>query len=213
MAAERGIPHNPEQHAAYVGSWNQALQQDKHEIFRAAHDASAITDYLLGMERQRSLVAKQPAPGPALAAGSTRSTGPHTLSGEEHGKSGPPSQTRELSDSLAAAQSITTQALGDTAKMLTAQTGSGIYYGVILSETTHHFIQRQSAHSGIAHLKELLDQQPQVGAHVRIHYADTRGTVREVRSAPRPQSSADDAVLFTCTCHFALAVQAPSHDG
>jgi hypothetical protein len=157
------------------------LQQDKHESFRAAHDASAITDYLLGLERERSLVAEQPATGPALAAGSACSTGPHAVSGEEHGKSGPPSQTRELSDSLAAARSITAQALGDSAKMLTAQTGSGIYYGVILGETTHHLIQRQSAHSGIAHLKELLDQQPQVGAHVRIHYVDTRGTVREVR--------------------------------
>jgi hypothetical protein len=32
-------------------------------------------------------------------------------------------------------------------------------------------------------------------------------------SAPRVQSSADDAGLFTCTCHFVLAVQAPSRDG
>jgi len=181
MAAERGIPHNPEQHAAYVGSWIQVLQQDKHEIFRAAHDASAITDYLLALERERSLVGEQPAAGPALAAWSTRSTGPHAVSGEEHGKSGPPSQTRELSDSLAAARSITAQALGGSARMLTAQTGSGIYHGVILGETTHHLIQRQSARSGIAHLKNLLDQQPQVGDHVRIHYANSKGTVREFR--------------------------------
>jgi antirestriction protein ArdC len=34
LAAERGIPHDPEQHAAYVGSWINLLKQDKHEIFR-----------------------------------------------------------------------------------------------------------------------------------------------------------------------------------
>ena len=44
LAAERGIPHDPEQHAAYVGSWIKALREDKNEIFRAAHDASAATD-------------------------------------------------------------------------------------------------------------------------------------------------------------------------
>ena len=185
LAAERGIPHDPEQHAAYVNSWIQALRQDKHEIFRAAHDASAITDYLLGLERERSIVAEQPTAEPALTAGTARSTGPRSVSSEEHGKGGPPSQPRDLLDSLAAARSITARALGNSAKMLTAQTESGIYHGVILGETTHHLIKRQSAHSAIAHLKELLDQQPQVGAHVRIHYANSRGTVREVRECTK----------------------------
>ena len=80
-----------------------------------------------------------------------------------------------------AAQSITTQALGNSAKMLTAQPDSGIYHGVIIGETACHLIQRQSAHSGVAHLKNLLDRQPQVGDHVRIHYANSKGTVREFR--------------------------------
>ena len=51
LAAERGIPHDPDRHAAYVGNWITALQNDKNEIFRAAHDASAATDYLLALER------------------------------------------------------------------------------------------------------------------------------------------------------------------
>jgi antirestriction protein ArdC len=55
LAAERGIPHDPEYHAAYVGSWIKTLRQDKNEIFRAAHDASAATDYLLALERDRSV--------------------------------------------------------------------------------------------------------------------------------------------------------------
>ena len=181
MAAERGIPHNPEQHAAYVGSWIQALQQDKHEIFRAAHDASAITDYLLGLERQRSLAAEQPSAGPALTPGRIPSADRQLIQGPEHGRSGPPSQPQELADSLTAAQSITAQALGNSARTLTAETESGIYRGVILGETACHVIQRQSAHTGIAHLKDSLDRQPQVGDHVRIHYANSNGTVREFR--------------------------------
>ena len=55
LSAERGIPHDPEQHAAYVSSWVTALKQDKNEIFRAAHDASAATDFLLTLERDRSI--------------------------------------------------------------------------------------------------------------------------------------------------------------
>jgi antirestriction protein ArdC len=47
LAAERGIPHDPEQHAAYVGAWIKTLKEDKNEIFRAAHDASTAADFLL----------------------------------------------------------------------------------------------------------------------------------------------------------------------
>lgn len=50
LSAQRGIPHDPEQHAAYVGSWIEALRKDKNEIFRASKDAAAATDYLLERE-------------------------------------------------------------------------------------------------------------------------------------------------------------------
>jgi antirestriction protein ArdC len=53
LAAERGIPHNPEQHAAYVGSWINALKNNKNEIFRAAKDAHTATDYIIGLERSK----------------------------------------------------------------------------------------------------------------------------------------------------------------
>jgi hypothetical protein len=55
LAAERGIPHDPAQHAAYVGSWIKVLKQDKNEIFRAAQDASRAADFLLALERDRSV--------------------------------------------------------------------------------------------------------------------------------------------------------------
>jgi antirestriction protein ArdC len=49
VAAETGIPHQPdEQHAAYLKSWSKALREDKNELFRAAKDAGRAADYLLG---------------------------------------------------------------------------------------------------------------------------------------------------------------------
>ena len=72
VAAERGIPHDPAQHAAYLGSWIKTLREDKNEIFRAAHDASAATDYLLSLERDRSIADEALAAGPPLDSGGSR---------------------------------------------------------------------------------------------------------------------------------------------
>jgi hypothetical protein len=72
LAAECGIPHNPEQHAAYVGSWIKTLREDKNEIFRAAHDASAATDYLLSLERDRSIADEALAAGPTVDSPGSR---------------------------------------------------------------------------------------------------------------------------------------------
>jgi antirestriction protein ArdC len=66
LAAERGIPHDPEQHAAYVSSWINVLKQDKNEIFRAAHDASRAADFLLALERVRSVSVEVPRVGRVL---------------------------------------------------------------------------------------------------------------------------------------------------
>ncbi|HTW64438.1 MAG TPA: zincin-like metallopeptidase domain-containing protein [Bryobacteraceae bacterium] len=71
LAAQRGIPHDPEQHAAYVGSWITALKRDKNEIFRAAHDASAATDFILALERDQSLGEERLAAGADLAPGAS----------------------------------------------------------------------------------------------------------------------------------------------
>jgi len=54
MAAELGVPHDPANHAAYVGSWIKALREDKNEIFRAAHEASIATDFVLSLDREVS---------------------------------------------------------------------------------------------------------------------------------------------------------------
>jgi antirestriction protein ArdC len=57
MAAELGVPHDPANHAAYVGSWIKALREDKNEIFRAAHEASSATDFVLSLDREVSRAA------------------------------------------------------------------------------------------------------------------------------------------------------------
>ena len=51
MAAETGIPHDEEQHKAYVQSWAKVLKEDKNEIFRAATEAGKAVDYVLDKER------------------------------------------------------------------------------------------------------------------------------------------------------------------
>ncbi|WP_178392299.1 zincin-like metallopeptidase domain-containing protein [Burkholderia sp. SRS-W-2-2016] len=53
LGDELGIGHDPGQHAAYVGSWIKALQDDPLEIFRAAAEAEKIQEYVLAFEQQQ----------------------------------------------------------------------------------------------------------------------------------------------------------------
>ncbi len=47
------LGHDPSRHAAYVGSWIQALRDDPREIYRASKDAQDMSDYLLDRGRDR----------------------------------------------------------------------------------------------------------------------------------------------------------------
>ena len=49
-----GIPHDPEQHAAYVNSWIKALEDDPYEIVRACRDAEPVSYTHLFGSRQTS---------------------------------------------------------------------------------------------------------------------------------------------------------------
>ena len=250
LAAERGIPHDHEQHASYVNSWIGALKRDKNEIFRAAHDASKATDFILALERDKSIGEEDLASGAVLSSGVSGSSTAAMLEQETEqihhdrervdekesdadlsatdpaligvapnaneqavparestqyaARYEPASGTVNVhekqtatdrrstvatpgSESLAAAKSITAKVLGDSAKTLAAQTESGNYRGPIIGQTEHHIIQRQSAGTGIAHPKDLLDRQPQTGESVRINYSDSKGAVREFRERTKAQ--------------------------
>jgi antirestriction protein ArdC/phage/plasmid primase-like uncharacterized protein len=60
LGQDTGIPHDPEQHAAYVQSWIKALEQDPYEIQRACRDAEQIKEYVLGLERKKELEQEKP---------------------------------------------------------------------------------------------------------------------------------------------------------
>lgn len=51
VAAETGVGFDQD-HASYIGSWLDALGNDKHEIFRAAKAASQAADYLIARGRE-----------------------------------------------------------------------------------------------------------------------------------------------------------------
>ena len=55
LGIELGIGHDPSQHAAYVGSWISALQDDPMVIFRASSDAEKIQDYILAFDQTQKL--------------------------------------------------------------------------------------------------------------------------------------------------------------
>ena len=45
------LPHDPDSHAAYVGSWIKALEEDPNELRYAARDAGRMSDYILQFDR------------------------------------------------------------------------------------------------------------------------------------------------------------------
>src|SRR5207245_5596649 len=113
LAAERGIPHDPRHHAAYVGSWIKTLKEDKNEIFRAAHDASRAADFLLTLERDRS-IAGEVLPSASLVnsteLGSLRDVFPERETGNrEHDRRDPETG---LAPSAGSAGRVPNQTLG-----------------------------------------------------------------------------------------------------
>jgi hypothetical protein len=55
IGSEIGIGYGPDQHAAYVASWIQVLEEDPLEIFRAAADAERIQKYLCSLQQRQSI--------------------------------------------------------------------------------------------------------------------------------------------------------------
>ncbi|MGK2742656.1 zincin-like metallopeptidase domain-containing protein, partial [Tepidicaulis sp. LMO-SS28] len=55
ISTELGLGHYPERHAAYVGSWLKAIEDDPLVLFRAARDAEAIRSWVMEPEKRLSL--------------------------------------------------------------------------------------------------------------------------------------------------------------
>ncbi|MGC2661692.1 MAG: zincin-like metallopeptidase domain-containing protein, partial [Bryobacteraceae bacterium] len=167
VAAETGIPHDPASHAAYVGSWVDALRKDKNEIFRAAHDASAAADFVLSLDRERAIDAEQKTqsqperessrfvarlePGSGTVGVHDKRFGNdhHTTIDQAADSSGSGSRYQsndrgELRESFQEARALAIKELGQEARTFVAQTQSGIYCGKIIGETDHHLVQRVS---------------------------------------------------------------------
>jgi antirestriction protein ArdC len=239
IAAQLGITHDPANHAAYVSSWIKALKDDKHEIFKAAHDASAAADYVIRLERgiskaealevsdvttdpvrdetEELQVDREAVPATDQTANSAASvqgdprensrfvsrfengTGTvalhdkrigadqHMPVASEAGRDGVDGTTENrrsesrgsLAASFAAAKVIAATSLGDSAKTFVAQTQSGTYRGEIIGETHLHVIQRLSAQSAIAHMKQLLERTPEVGTTATISYSNEKASIRQ----------------------------------
>jgi antirestriction protein ArdC len=181
LAAERGIPHDTARHAAYVGSWIQGLKDDKNEIFRAAQDASRAAEFLLALEREKSIDKALKAVGPGSSRGGL--DGPAELgkdattnSRQANGNRGREitSGVAALDDSLAEAKAISGRSLGDNVRVYKAQTDSGIYRGEIIGESSHHIVQKLSHQSTVAHPKDLLGTVPTVGQNIVLRYSNGR---------------------------------------
>ncbi|PSJ81243.1 zincin-like metallopeptidase domain-containing protein [Neisseria iguanae] len=52
LTRELGLPHNPDRHAHYVGSWVKALSEEPTEILKATQDAGRIKGFVLSFEQQ-----------------------------------------------------------------------------------------------------------------------------------------------------------------
>jgi antirestriction protein ArdC len=179
LAAERGIPHDAARHAAYVSSWIKALKDDKNEIFRAAKDANRAADFLLTLEREKSVakaletvesLSRSAAPDRRTEAG--KETSDQVPSTKKHRSSKGSTGVPAIDQSLAEVKAMSVRALGDNTRIYNAQTDSGIYRGEIIGETQHHLVQKVSQSSTVAHLKHLLGSVPAVGQSVALRYSN-----------------------------------------
>jgi antirestriction protein ArdC len=203
LAAERGIPHDEKNHAAYVEHWSKALKEDKNEFFKAARDASKATDFLLALEREKNVES-------ALASvqDGKRQENSQTVAQQEKGTGtvrvqhkatategrvvDDQAKTEEraaLSHSFGESKSLTANKLGEGAKVYIAQLDSGKYSGKIIGETSAHVVQQLSPTSTVAHIKKQLGENaPAVGANVAVTYSNGRANVKEITEREKGRS-------------------------
>lgn len=211
LAAERGIPHNPEQHAAYVQSWIKALSDDKNEIFRAAKDAHLAADFLLDLERGKQLrtetsehvaafergagtvaiTEKETATEqrePVASKGVAKIEAEKILDGEVDGRR-PPSE-QAIKESLAAAEETAKKLMGEKVRTQEADTDSGKYRGTLIGETEHHIIQKISAKSAVLHEKHLLPGAVPSSQNLLVSYSNQIAQLKPIQERQRSHALA-----------------------
>ena len=52
LSRRLGIPHNPENHVAYLGAWAAHLSKRPEELVMAVADSMRICDYLMSFDEQ-----------------------------------------------------------------------------------------------------------------------------------------------------------------
>ena len=168
-----------------MGSWIKTLKEDKNEIFRAAQDASAATDFVLSLDRDVSRAQVLEVGDSAAADPAAVQTVRDQIGVLEGDRTKAGSSRDVLSASFAAAKSLTAEKLGDSARMFAAETQSGNYRGEIIGETELHVVQKLSPRSAVAHMKQLLEPAPKIGENVGIGYANNEASVKELRELSR----------------------------
>jgi len=169
LSAELGVPHDPETHASYVGSWIETLRNDKREIFRAAADAQKIADFLMGREIAREQHAEHELERSSAAV--DRAGGHAGVQGE--------AMNTEL-------KALAEQTGAGTSQLARGQDGDR-YSGRILAASTHFIAQDVGKDLVTYHRKDHLAHVPGVGKVVTIHYGAGRGLVEERGRTPSLQ--------------------------
>ena len=206
LAAERGIPHNPKQHAAYVGSWIAALRDDKNEIFRAAREAHRAADFVLSLEKGAQFERPQPSQLRAetsehvadLERGSSTVNIVEKGSATEHrepvaagtSRSGAERDQEAKIDEekILDGQVDGRKPAGIKASLYPADTESGHYRGEIIGSTEHHVLQRLNQRSIVAHPRDLMPAEAAVGQNVIIAYAGGIARVKPNRVREHAQA-------------------------
>ncbi|CAZ88970.1 conserved hypothetical protein [Thiomonas arsenitoxydans] len=81
-AAQTGIPHDAERHAAYVQDWAKVLKNDKNEIFRAAAEAGKAVDYVLAKEQSLQITQERQASARAAEMAAEPAQQPESAQGK-----------------------------------------------------------------------------------------------------------------------------------
>ncbi|CQR44986.1 conserved hypothetical protein [Thiomonas sp. CB3] len=81
-AAQTGIPHDAERHAAYVQDWAKVLKNDKNEIFRAAAEAGKAVDYVLAKEQALQITQERQASARAAEMAAEPAQQPESAQGK-----------------------------------------------------------------------------------------------------------------------------------